>query len=49
MKSFKLTYEIDGNVIETHYFICRNIATWKKRQLQNDGNHNLGIFKITIQ
>jgi hypothetical protein len=49
MKSFRLTYEINGNVVETYYFICRNIAVWKQRQLKNDGNHYLGIFKIKLQ
>jgi hypothetical protein len=48
MKSYRLTYEIDGNAVETYYFICRNIAVWKQRQLQNDGFHKLGTFKIKI-
>jgi hypothetical protein len=49
MRSYKLTYEIEGNVVETYYFPSRNLALWKQRQLHGDGNHYRGIFKIEIQ
>lgn len=48
MKSYRLTYEINGNTIETYYFPSRNLALWKQRQLHGDGNHYLGTFKIEL-
>lgn len=43
---FVLQYSNSSIVIEEFFFPTKALCLWKKKQLINQGTHNMGVFNI---